>query len=237
MPPSGDSRLRRIPHSYQARPSHSIYPTLAMCSTASTLSAGSPKASTLVRREIQRRDPQLRPPTFEPDLLASPLHPPTPSRPPQPSPPSTSQQDLRRSSPSPNRVRMLFKSSTNSTKPTTRTGPTRRSDGSPTSTPPAKHREYHQAVDTIIAWGEQILAYHTTRRVSNGPIEGTNNLHPSPTTRRPRVHQPQQLPSPPNPRNMTPTPTTAAPEPMMLLNRTGFPGDSISWEIMESWED
>ena len=21
------------------------------------------------------------------------------------------------------------------------------------------------------------------------------------------------------------------------LNRTGFPGDSISWEIMESWED
>ena len=61
---------------------------------------------TLVRRELQRRDPQLRPPTFEPDLLASPLHPPTPSRPPQPSPPSTSQQDLRRSSPSPNRVRM-----------------------------------------------------------------------------------------------------------------------------------
>ena len=36
--------------------------------------------------------------------------------------------------------------------------------------------EYHQVVDTIIAWGEQILAYHTTRRVSNGPIEGTNNL-------------------------------------------------------------
>ena len=44
------------------------------------------------------------------------------------------------------------------------------------STPPARHREYHQVVDTIIAWGEQILAYHTTRRVSNGPIEGTNNL-------------------------------------------------------------
>ena len=61
---------------------------------------------TLVRRELQHRDPELRPPTFEPDLLASPLHPPTPSRPPQPSPPSTSQQDLRRSSPSPNRVRM-----------------------------------------------------------------------------------------------------------------------------------
>ena len=37
--------------------------------------------------------------------------------------------------------------------------------------------QYHQVVDTIIAWGEQILAYHTTRRrVSNGPIEGINNL-------------------------------------------------------------
>ena len=39
--------------------------------------------------------------------------------------------------------------------------------------PPARY----PIVDTIIAWGEQILAYHTTRRrVSNGPIEGINNL-------------------------------------------------------------
>ena len=76
------------------------------------------------------------------------------------------------------RENALFKSSTSYTKPTTRTGPTRRSDGSPISTPPDRYREYHQVVDTIIAWGEQILAYHTTRRrVSNGPIEGTNNLH------------------------------------------------------------
>ncbi len=36
--------------------------------------------------------------------------------------------------------------------------------------------QYHQVVDTIIAWGEQILAYHTSRRATNGPIEGTNNL-------------------------------------------------------------
>ena len=37
--------------------------------------------------------------------------------------------------------------------------------------------EYREIVDTIIAWGEEILAYHTTRRrVSNGPIEGINNL-------------------------------------------------------------
>ena len=59
---------------------------------------------TLVRREIQHREPQRRPPTYEPDLLASPLHPPTPSRPPHRSPPSTSQQAVRRSSPSPNRL-------------------------------------------------------------------------------------------------------------------------------------
>ena len=36
--------------------------------------------------------------------------------------------------------------------------------------------EYQQIVDTIIAWGAQILAYHTSRRATNGPIEGINNL-------------------------------------------------------------
>ena len=36
--------------------------------------------------------------------------------------------------------------------------------------------EYHNTVDTIIAWGAQILAYHTTRGATNGPIEGINNL-------------------------------------------------------------
>ena len=61
--------------------------------------------------------------------------------------------------------------------------------------------EYHDIVDTIIAWGEQILAYHTSRGATNGPLEGINNLHPSPTTRRPRVRQPQQLRRPGNPRN------------------------------------
>ena len=28
----------------------------------------------------------------------------------------------------------------------------------------------------VVAQPQQILAYHTTRRVSNGPLEGTNNL-------------------------------------------------------------
>ena len=27
------------------------------------------------------------------------------------------------------------------------------------------------------------------------------------------------------------------PATLMFVNRTGFPGDSIGWEIMESWED
>jgi len=37
--------------------------------------------------------------------------------------------------------------------------------------------EFHHVVDTIIAWGDEILAYHdpTTGRASNGRLEGTNN--------------------------------------------------------------
>lgn len=36
--------------------------------------------------------------------------------------------------------------------------------------------EFHDIVNTIIAWGDQILAWHDTGRPSNGRIEGTNNL-------------------------------------------------------------
>ena len=36
--------------------------------------------------------------------------------------------------------------------------------------------EYHDVVDKIISWGEEILAYHPSRRATNGPLEGTNNL-------------------------------------------------------------
>ena len=107
MPPSRDSRHRRVPP-IPPRPSHNTYPTLAMCSTGSTSCAGSPKASPTYDARYNTATPELRPPTFEPDLLASPLHPPTPSRPPHRSPPSTPQQAVRRSSPPPNRVRMLY---------------------------------------------------------------------------------------------------------------------------------
>ena len=36
--------------------------------------------------------------------------------------------------------------------------------------------EYHVVVDKIIAWGDEILAFHPGRRASNGPLEGINNL-------------------------------------------------------------
>ena len=36
--------------------------------------------------------------------------------------------------------------------------------------------EYHDIVDTIIAWSDEILGWHHTDRTSNGRIEGTNNL-------------------------------------------------------------
>ena len=61
-------------------------------------------------------------------------------------------------------------------KPTTRIKLTRRSDGSPISNATGQIPEYREVVDTIIAWGEEILAYHTTRGATNGPIEGINNL-------------------------------------------------------------
>ena len=36
--------------------------------------------------------------------------------------------------------------------------------------------EYHDIVDTFIAWSDEILAWHHSGRPSNGRIEGTNNL-------------------------------------------------------------
>ena len=36
--------------------------------------------------------------------------------------------------------------------------------------------EYHDTVDTFIAWSDEILNWHHSDRASNGRIEGTNNL-------------------------------------------------------------
>ena len=35
--------------------------------------------------------------------------------------------------------------------------------------------EYHNTVDTILNWSDEILNWHHSRR-SNGPLKGTNNL-------------------------------------------------------------
>ena len=56
------------------------------------------------------------------------------------------------------------------------TAHSKRLTGSPTSTSPASLAEFHHVVDTIIAWGDEILAWHSAGRPSNGRIEGTNNL-------------------------------------------------------------
>ncbi|WP_419945855.1 transposase [Candidatus Poriferisodalis sp.] len=63
--------------------------------------------------------------------------------------------------------------------------------------------ELSSTVDTFLAWHHQILDWHHTRRPSNGRTEGTNNLHPSPATQSPRLHQPRQLRSPRHPRHLT----------------------------------
>ena len=130
---------------------------------------------TLVRRELQRRDPDRRPPTYEPDLFRARFT------------------LLRRadhlSEAHQKHLARLF-----DVHPRLRTAWTalqelyqlyeaedldqanqalgRFADLYATG----QILEYHDIVDTIIAWGEEILAYHSSRRASNGPIEGINNL-------------------------------------------------------------
>ena len=207
MPAGGDSRPQQVPP-IPPRPSRNICPTLAMCSTGSTSCAGSPKASPWYD-ERYNTVPLIRGPQHtnrtcsEPASLscAGPTTSPTPTR-----RTSTGCSTLTHVSEPPG---TRSKSSTRSTKPTTSIRPTRRSDGSPTSTPPARHREYHQVVDTIIAWGstdpglpqQQTGIQRTHRRDQQPP--------PGPTPRCSRVHQLRQLRSQRNSRNMTPTPTTA----------------------------
>ena len=169
---------------------------------------------TLVRREIQRRDPHRRPPTFEPDLLASPLHPPAPGRSPNRSPPGAPRQTVRRSSPSPHRVRM----------PSSRALPALRSRRPGPSQPGARtvRRSLRHQPDTRIppSRGHHHRMGRTDLGLPHHPTTGIQRTHrrnqqppPSPTTRRPRVHQPQQLRRPRNPRNMTPHRALAQPKP------------------------
>ena len=130
---------------------------------------------TLVRRELQRRDPEERPPTFEPDLFKARFT------------------LLRRadhlSAGHHKHLDRLFDAH-----PRLRTAwealqelyqlyEAEDLDGADQALgrfadlyATGQIPEYHQVVDTIIAWGEEILAYHRSRRATNGPIEGINNL-------------------------------------------------------------
>ena len=137
---------------------------------------GSPPGLTLVRRDLQRRQPAGVKPAFDPDLFrarfallqrADHLN-------------KHDQARLETSSSTPTQgcepVGKPSKSSTASTSPTTVMAPSKLSTGSPTSTPPANSVSSTHIVDTIINWGDEILAWHSAGRPSNGRIEGTNNL-------------------------------------------------------------
>ena len=101
------------------------------------------------------------------------------------------------------------KNSTVSTKPTTVMAPSKLSTGSPTSTSPARLPEFHHVVDTIIAWGDEILAWHSAGRPLQRPNRRNQQPPPSPTPRRPRLHQPRQLRRPRTPRDMITPPNPA----------------------------
>ena len=164
------------------RPSPSICLTRSMSWTGSTSRVATPEGFTGTPRDPT---PRTRPDTshIRARTVPSPLHPPAPGVSSQRSPPSPPGSALFCPSPTASRLRLRSKSSTRSTRPTTSKSPTKRWNGSPISTTAARHREYHDVVDKIIASGEEILAYHPGRRASNGPLEGINNLHPGPTTR------------------------------------------------------
>ena len=130
---------------------------------------------TLVRRELQRRPPEQRPPTYEPDLFRarftllrradhlSDAH----------------QQHLDRLFDAHPRLRTawdalqeLYQLYEAEDLDGANQALGRFADLYATGQIP----EYREVVDTIIAWGEEILAYHRSRRATNGPIEGINNL-------------------------------------------------------------
>ena len=72
--------------------------------------------------------------------------------------------------------------------------------------------EYRDIVDTIITWGEEILASHTSRRATNGPLEGINNLFQVLRRVAHGFTNCDNYAAPRSSRNMSPAPTTAAPE-------------------------
>ena len=73
--------------------------------------------------------------------------------------------------------------------------------------------EFHAIVDTIINWGDEILAWHSAGRPSNGRIEGTNNLLQVLRRVAHGFTNPRQLRRPRTPRDMITPPKTSGPIP------------------------
>ena len=147
----------------------------AMCSNRFHVARWFTQGLTLVRREIQRRDAHQRPPTYEPDLFrarfallrrADHLS-------------EAPHKHLGRlfdthplSEPLGTALQQLYQFYEADDLDGGNQALGRFADLYATGQIP----EYRQIVDTIVAWGEGILAYHTTERVSNGPLKGINNL-------------------------------------------------------------
>ena len=82
--------------------------------------------------------------------------------------------------------------------------------------------EYRDVVDKIIAWGQEILAYHPGRRASNGPLKGINNLLQVLRRVAHRFTNYQKLRRPRAPRNMTATPAPERPKPTKSRSHNVF---------------
>ena len=130
---------------------------------------------TLVRRELQRRDPDQRPPAFEPDLFRARF--------------TLLRREDHLTDAHRKHLETLFeayprlKTAWDALQELYRLYEADDLDGANQALArfadlynSGQIPEYHDVVDTIIAWGEEILAYHSARRVTNGPIEGINNL-------------------------------------------------------------
>ncbi len=149
--------------------------SFSRCPRPSSVARWFTEGWTLVRRELHRRPLDQRPPIYEPDLFrarftfscgggSSQLHPPGPGA------------AVRCSSTAANRLRRAP-----GTLPVLRSRrPRGRQPSAGTVRRLLRYRPDPRIPpsDTIIAWGEEILAYHSSRRASNGPIEGINDLHP-----------------------------------------------------------
>ena len=143
--------------------------------TGSTPSDGSLEGLTLVRRELQRRQPPGVKPAYEPDLFRARFCSATQKRPPHH---RTDRKRLERLFAAHPRLRVAWDAlqelyglyQANDLQ-----GALEALDRFADLYETGQIPEYHNTVDTILNWADEILNWHHSRR-SNGPLEGTNNL-------------------------------------------------------------